>query len=129
MNHISLIALCLGIIAVLLSIHYMNFGEKLYTELKNIKTKCITVNKYSKKEKEIIYSILELQKNTGLDIDKLKNLIIKYSKTISKNDKSQPIIESFENPKNIKVPDKVYSNSENRGFDNFDIFNQALYNI
>lgn len=129
MNHISLIALCLGIIAVLLSIHYMNFGEKLYTELKNIKTKCITVNKYSKKEKEIIYSILELQKNTGLDINKLKNLIIKYSKTISKNDNSQPIIESFENPKNIKVPNEVYSNSENRGFDNFDIFNQALYNI
>ena len=107
----------------------MNFGEKLYSEVKNIKTKCITVNKYNKKEKEIIYSILELQKNTGLDINKLKDLIIEYSKTILKNNKSEPIIESFENPKNVKISNQVYTNSGNRGFDNFDIFNQALYNI
>ena len=107
----------------------MNFGEKLYSEVKNIKTKCITVNKYNKKEKEIIYSILELQKNTGLDINKLKDLIIEYSKTNLKDNKSEPIIESFENPKNVKISNQEYTNSGNRGFDNFDIFNQALYNI
>lgn len=107
----------------------MNFGEKLHTELKNIKTKCISVNKYNKKEKEIIYSILELQKNTGLNIDKLKDLIIKYSKGID-NDKSKTILEGFENPKNFTIPKEVYINSNNRGFNNdYDIFDQALYEI
>lgn len=111
----------------------MNFGEKLYTELKNIKTKCITNKKNNKKEKEIIYSILEIQKKTGLNINTLKDLIIKYSKTVI-NDKNntkskKQNIETFEDYHDIHNPKEIYINSENRGFNNYDIFNQALNNI
>ncbi len=80
MNYLGLISICLGIIAVLLAINYINFGEKLHKEIKNIRTKCINIDKYKKNEKNILYIITKLQKSTNLEIDELYELILEYFK-------------------------------------------------
>ena len=87
MNYLGLISICLGIIAVLLAINYINFGEKIHKEIKNIRTKCININKYKKNEKNIQYILSKLQKNTDLEIDELYKLILEYYKknNIKKN--------------------------------------------
>jgi hypothetical protein len=80
MNYLGLIAVCLGIISVLLGIQYMNTSEKLHNELKHIRTKCINVYKHNKIEQKMIKLILEIKKNTGLELYQIKNIIMNLNK-------------------------------------------------
>ena len=41
MNYLGLVAICLGLVAILVSIQYMNSTDRILVELKYIKKKCI----------------------------------------------------------------------------------------
>ena len=44
MNYLGLVAICLGLVAILVSIQYMNSTDKILEELKYIRKKCINNN-------------------------------------------------------------------------------------
>jgi len=72
MEYQYIIALCLGIISVLISLRYMTITTDLYNEIKFIRSKCITVNKH-RRISEMIYNI---QKNHNLTLPEIKNLLL-----------------------------------------------------
>ena len=72
MEYQYIIALCLGIISVLISLRYMTITSDLYNEIKFIRSKCITVNKH-RRISEMIYNI---QKNHNLTLPEIKNLLL-----------------------------------------------------
>ena len=79
MNYLGLISICLGIIAVLVTIQYMKTSDKLYSEIKIIRSKCIAIKQDnpSKIERKIIKLIKDVQYETGLSLKNIKNILIK----------------------------------------------------
>ena len=75
MNYLGLIALCLGILAVFITITQMNSHEKIREDIKNIRTKCILVDKHDKSTD----LLKDFQNDTQLSIDEIKRMILDYN--------------------------------------------------
>ena len=98
MNYLGLVAICLGLVAILVSIQYMNSTDKILEELKYIKKKCINNNNNNTNEKFKNYnSKLIYQNLKSRDIEpklcKLSNSkinlydLIDFDKSINNFDK------------------------------------------
>ena len=77
MNYLGLISVCLGLIAVFIAIQYMTTSEKLFKELKSIRTKCINVDKSNMGGAEAQSKLIRislLTPNLGGGISSLKEL-------------------------------------------------------
>lgn len=93
MNYLGLIAICLGLISILVSIQYMNSTNKILEELKYIRNKCINTNETFKNYKsKSVYKNLEsrgfFQPKPDLlgigKINELKNTLINYDDLFNK---------------------------------------------
>ena len=80
MNYLGLISLCLGIVAVLLSIQYMNSTDKLLNEIRNIRTKCLMIKK-QKAENKITELLMSLKRDSGLSLPNIKKMLLKSTRS------------------------------------------------
>uniref|UniRef100_A0A6C0EJ78 Uncharacterized protein n=1 Tax=viral metagenome TaxID=1070528 RepID=A0A6C0EJ78_9ZZZZ len=72
MEYHYIIALCLGLISIIISVRYMTVTTNMYNEIKYIRSKCMLINKHGK----ISNMILNIQKNHGLSLKDIKNILL-----------------------------------------------------
>tara|TARA_Y100000385_G_C12986953_1_gene591070 strand:- start:5 stop:742 length:738 start_codon:yes stop_codon:yes gene_type:complete len=113
MNYLGIIALCLGAIAVFIATQYMNTSDKIYSEVKNIRAKCINVNKINSKQSEMLDLLNDVKNKSGLEFNDIKKLIFKYKKELENKVNK----EGFENFNDLasKNNDLIYSSALSRG--------------
>ena len=116
MNYLGLIALCLGILAVFITITQMNSHEKIREDIKNIRTKCILVDKHDKSTD----LLKDFQNDTQLSIDEIKRIILDYKKRMERKVNSESAEkEEFKNyhtnTLDKKNTDLLYSSAQSRG--------------
>jgi hypothetical protein len=72
MEYHYIIALCLGLISIIVSVRYMTITTNMYNEIKYIRSKCMLINKHRK----ISDMVINIQKNHGLSLKEIKNIIL-----------------------------------------------------
>uniref|UniRef100_A0A6C0J175 Uncharacterized protein n=1 Tax=viral metagenome TaxID=1070528 RepID=A0A6C0J175_9ZZZZ len=94
-----IIAVALGIISVLIAIRYMNLTDKLFNEVRYIRSKCVVINN----KKEIEKLITEIKDKHNLSLKQLKSLLIKKKKSIKENYQNYNLNKSLDFIRNNKI--------------------------
>lgn len=108
MNYLGLISVCLGLIAVFIAIQYMNTSEKMFKELKNIRTKCINVDKKNTEISKILDMIRSIKDTKDLDYDAISKLL--YNSLNKKEG-----FRNYEGDLSLKNTELLYSAPKSRG--------------
>ena len=108
MNYLGLISVCLGLIAVFIAIQYMTTSEKLFKELKSIRTKCINVDKSNIETSKIVDMIRSVKTTKDLNYDTISKLL--YDSLNKKEG-----FRNYEGDLSLKNTELLYATPKSRG--------------
>ena len=94
-----IITVSLGVISVLIAIRYMNLTDKLFNEVRYIRSKCVVINN----KNEIKKLITKIKDKHNLSLKQLKSLLIKKKKSIKENYQNYNLNKSLDFIRNNKI--------------------------
>ena len=103
MNYLGIIAICLGLISIMITIQNMNNNEKTLDELKFIRSKCIGSLKINNDEKKLLSILIKEKNKKNYSWDEMKEM----------NNNNLGSKEEFKNYMNDNL---LYKNAKKRGF-------------